>query len=61
MEPVLLLISPLSFSFPVADGRGHPRPSGLLHEETQVVCVEEQEDRLQASQINGNKHTPTWA
>lgn len=37
---------------PAADGLGHPRPSDLLHEETQVVRAEEQEDRLQASQVD---------
>lgn len=44
---------------PVADGLGHPRPSALLLEETPVVSAEEQEDRLQASQVN--KRTPTQA
>lgn len=44
--------------FPAADGRSHPRPSDLLHEETQVVCAEEQEDRLQASQVNGKQTHP---
>lgn len=37
--------------FPDAVGLGHPRPSALLHEETQVVRAEEQEDRLQATQV----------
>lgn len=46
-------------AFPDAAGLGHLGASGLLHEETQVVCAEEQEDGLQASQVNGNKHTPT--
>lgn len=43
--------------FQVADGFGNPRPPDLLHEETQVVGAEEQEDRLQASEVNRNRHT----
>lgn len=43
---------------PAADGLGHHHPSVVLHEETQVVCAEEQEDCLQASQVKGDKHTP---
>lgn len=41
----------------VAAGLGHPHPSDLLHEETQVVGAEEQEDRIQAPKVNGNEQT----
>lgn len=37
--------------FAAADRRRHPHPAGLLHEEAPLVCAEEQENRLQASQI----------
>lgn len=34
------------------------RPSsGLLHEEAPLVCAEEQENRLQASQVKRKQHT----
>ncbi|KAI2663853.1 Cytochrome c1, heme protein, mitochondrial [Labeo rohita] len=38
----------------LVDGRFHTTSSGLLPEEAQVVCDEEQKDRLQASQIKPN-------
>lgn len=37
------------FLLSAADGLSYHCASALLHEETQVVCAEEQEDRLQAS------------
>lgn len=45
--------------FAAADWLGHPHPSGLLHEEAPLVCAEEQENRLQASQIERSQHTHT--
>lgn len=44
--------------FAAADWLGHPHPPGLLHEEAPLVCAEEQENRLQASQIERKQHTP---
>lgn len=51
------VINLFTLFFPVADWLCHRHPSHLLHEETPVVCAEEQEDRLQASEVNGNKRT----
>lgn len=43
--------------FAAADWLRHPHPSGLLYEEAPLVCAEEQENRLQASEIERTQHT----
>lgn len=55
------LLTHPSVVFLVAAGLGHPHPSDILHEETQVVGAEEQEDRLQAPKVNGNEQTISYA
>lgn len=41
----------------VAAGLCHPHPTAVLHEETQVVGAKEQEDRVQAPQVNGSEQS----
>lgn len=53
-----LLLTRCAGVFAAADRRRHPHPAGLLHEEAPLVCAEEQENRLQASQIKRTDPLP---